>query len=59
MEYCVRSPVCAKYTRERISESETRGDSEMSFTRTLEIGIKELRNHEVKGSQGTRELSSR
>ena len=28
-------------------------------THTLEIGIKELRNHEVKGSQGTLELSSR
>ena len=27
-------------------------------THTLEIGIKELRNHEVKGSQGTMELSS-
>ena len=28
-------------------------------THTLEIGIKELRNHEVKGGQGTMELSSR
>ena len=28
-------------------------------THTLEIGIKELRNHEVKGGQGTMELSSK